>query len=117
LPAFAATATAADRAPLQPGGGATSCVPRTPTGAGGALECGTLFEAMKWEKRIETIFSGYAQWFQDSRGWGDLPVGTPTMWPVPFQEMDARREAFYNSLAGPQWISAGSSYGFGAGNR
>lgn len=117
LPAFAATATAADRAPAQPGGSATSCVPRTPTGPGGALECGTLFEAMKWEKRLETIFSGYAQWFQDSRGWGDLPVGTPTMWPVPFQEMDARREVFYNSLTGPQWISAGSTYGFGAGSR
>jgi hypothetical protein len=52
LPAFPATATAADRAPIQPGGGATSCVPRTPTGAGGALECGTLLEAMKYEKRI-----------------------------------------------------------------
>lgn len=118
LPAFPATATAADRAPAQPGGSATSCVPRTPTGAGGALECGTLFEAMKWEKRIETIFSGYAQWYQDSRGWGDLPVGTVTMWPVPYQEMDARREAFYNSQTGTaQWQAATNTYGFGAGTR
>ena len=118
LPAFAATATAADRAPAQPGGSATSCVPRTPTGAGGALECGTLFEAMKWEKRIETIFSGYAQWYQDSRGWGDLAVGTVTMWPVPYQEMDARTQAFYNSKTGDaQWQAASNTYGFGAGNR
>ena len=118
LPPFPATATAADRAPAQPGGSATSCVPRTPTGAGGALECGTLFEAMKWEKRIETIFSGYAQWYHDSRGWGDLAVGSVTMWPVPYQEMDARTQAFYNSKTGDaQWQAASNTYGFGAGNR
>jgi hypothetical protein len=113
LPPFVA---ATDRAPAQPGGSATSCVPRTPTGPGSALECGSLLEAMKWEKRIETIFSGYAQWFQDSRGWNDLVDKSPTMWPVPYQEMDARREAFYNSLTGTQWISAGNTYGFGIGN-
>ena len=93
-------------------------MPRTPTGAGGALECGTLFEAMKWEKRIETIFSGYAQWYHDSRGWGDLAVGTVTMWPVPYQEMDARTQPFYNSKTGDaQWQAASNTYGFGAGHR
>src|SRR6202022_792015 len=98
LPPFPAGSTAADRAPAQPGGSATSCVPRTPTAAGGALECGTLMEAGKDEKRMETIFTGYEQWLIDSRGWGDLPVNTPVMWPVPFQEMDARYQPFYNSL-------------------
>jgi hypothetical protein len=116
LPPFDAAATAASRAPAQPGGSATSCVPRTPTGPNNALECGSLFEAMKWEKRLETIFSGYAQWFQDSRGWNDLADKSPTMWPVPYQEMDARRETFYNSLTGAQWIAAGNTYGFGIGN-
>jgi hypothetical protein len=117
LPPFPATATAASRAPIQPGGGPNSCVPRTPTAAGGALECGTLLEAMKWEKRMETIFSGYAQWYIDSRGWNDLPDKTSTMWPVPYQEMDARLEPFYNSLTTGPWQAQGNTYGFGVGTR
>jgi hypothetical protein len=118
LPPFAATATAADRAPAQPGGGATSCVPRTPTGAGGTLECGTLFEAMKWEKRMETLFTGYSQWYFDSRGWNDLPAGSPLMYPVPYQEMDARYLTSYNGVAGnPIWQAVGNTYGFGIGSR
>jgi hypothetical protein len=109
---------AASRAPAQPGGSATSCVPRTPTGPGGSLECGSLFEGMKWEKRMETLFTGYAAWFLDSRGWNDLPAGSPLMYPVPFQEMDARQEAFYNGKVGdPIWQSVGSTYGFGIGSR
>ena len=118
LPAFPAGASATARALAQPGGSATSCVPRTPTGSGGTLECGTLFEAMKWEKRMETLFTGYSQWYFDSRGWNDLPVGSPLMYPVPFQEMDARYEAFYNGKVGdPIWQAAGNSYGFGVGSR
>lgn len=115
LPAFA---DAASRAPAQPGGSATSCVPRTPTGPNNSLECGSLLEAMKWEKRMETIFSGYVQWMQDSRGWGDLPVGSPTMWPVPYQEMDARVQPFYDSKTGdPVWQAQSNTYGFGVGNK
>jgi hypothetical protein len=118
LPPFPAGATAADRAPAQPGGSATSCVPRTPTGPNGAVECGSLLEAMKWEKRLETIFTGYAQWFIDSRGWNDLPYETPTMWPVPYQEMDARLQPYYNSQTGdPKWQARGNTYGFGIGSR
>lgn len=118
LPAFPAGATATTRAPAQPGGSATSCVPRTPTAAGGTLECGTLFEAMKWEKRMETQFTGYAQWFFDSRGWNDLPVSSPLQYPVPYQEMDARYEAFYNGVVGdPLWQAEGNTYGFGVGSR
>lgn len=118
LPPFPAGASATDRAPAQPGGSATSCVPRTPTGPGGTLECGTLFEAMKWEKRMETLFTGYSQWFFDSRGWNDLPVGSPLMYPVPYQEMDSRYEPFYNGKVGdPIWQAASNTYGFGVGNR
>jgi len=46
---------------------------------------------MKWEKRLETSFTGYAQWFIDSRGWGDLTRGTVTEWPVPWEELYARQ--------------------------
>jgi hypothetical protein len=109
---------AASRAPAQPGGSATSCVPRTPTGPGGTLECGTLLEAMKWEKRMETLFTGYAQWFFDSRGWNDLPVGSPLMYPVPYQEMDARYLPSYNGLVNDAlWQASSNTYGFGVGSR
>jgi hypothetical protein len=108
LAPFAASATAADRAPAQPGGGATSCVPRTPTGPGGSVECGSLLEAMKWEKRLETIFTGYAQWFIDSRGWGDLVRGTPLDWPAPYQELYSRQLASYTTSR----TAAVGTYGF-----
>lgn len=117
LEPFPAGSTAATRAPVQPGGSATDCVPRTPTGTNSALECGTLFEAVKYEKRLETLFTGYNAWFTEERGWGDLPVGSAQMWPVPYQEMDARRETFYNSQTGPQWVAATNTYGFGAGTK
>lgn len=79
-----------------PGGGA--CVPRVPTAASQykATACGDILEAMKYEKRLETLYTGYLQWWVDSRGWGDLPEGTALEFPVPYQEMDARAHPFYN---------------------
>ena len=65
---------------------------------------------------IKTIFTGYNQWYTDSRGWGDLATATRLMWPVPYQEMDARRQPSYNSLEGPEWVSGTSTYGFGSGS-
>jgi hypothetical protein len=77
--------------------GANACVPRVPTGpTGSTTACGDAFEAMKYEKRLETAITGYGQWFFDSRGWGDLPEKTALHWPVPWQEMDARVQAFYD---------------------
>ena len=63
---------------------------------------------MKWEKRMETAQTGYAQWYIDSRGWGDLAEGTTYMYPVPFQEMQARQKEFYNSV----WQAPLGTYGF-----
>jgi hypothetical protein len=94
-----------------PGGNA--CVPHVPEPPNfTTTACGDLFEAMKWEKRIETAFTGYAQWFIDSRGWGDLAEGTALQWPVPYQEMDARGTQFYNSAAIPDNRAARGTYGF-----
>ena len=80
--------TSTQTVPPHPGGSVTSCVPRVPSGA--TLSCGTIMEAMKWEKRIEGIQTGFASWFLDSRGWGDLVEGTPTHWAVPYQDLQAR---------------------------
>lgn len=80
------------------------CVPRLPNGT-----CGDLLEAMKWEKRMETAFTGYMPWFIDTRGWGDIRAGTAIEWPVPYQEMQARSKPYYNgqlNFPGP------STYGF-----
>lgn len=78
----------ADQNTPVPGGNA--CVPQVPTGPSGPTTCGSVFEAMKWEKRLETAFTGYAQWYFDSRGWGDLAQNTVLEWPVPWQELYAR---------------------------
>ncbi|MFL5499611.1 MAG: hypothetical protein ACJ79Q_00085 [Gemmatimonadaceae bacterium] len=94
LPPLPAGMTATDQVP---GGGA--CVPRVPDPATNftSAKCGTLFEALKWEKRMELAFMEYGAWYLDSRGWGDLAVGTPLEWPVPYQEMDTRSAPLYNS--------------------
>jgi hypothetical protein len=90
-----------------PGGNA--CVPRVPQAPNfTTTACGTIFEAMKWEKRVETSFTGYAQWFIDARGWGDLTQGTALHWPVPYQELFARLLPSYTT----QEKAVKGTYGF-----
>ena len=89
--------------------GDNACVPRVPQAPSfTTTACGTIFEAMKWEKRLETSFTGYGQWFVDSRGWGDLPAGTGLEWPIPYQELYARLEASYTN----QNVATKGTYGF-----
>lgn len=77
--------------------GGVSCVPRIPVGLGfTSTACGNLLEAMKWEYRMETAYTGYGMWYLAGRGWGDLPEGTPVHHPVPYQELDVRSQALYN---------------------
>ena len=59
-------------------------------------KCGNIWDAMKWEYRLETAYLGYGMWYFASRGWGDLPEGTPLQWPVPNEEMLVRREPYYS---------------------
>ena len=77
--------------------GGTACVPRIPAPPTYTTSvCANVWEALKWEMRMETALTGYGEWFFHGRGWGDLPEGTPFHWPVPYQEMDARVLPFYN---------------------
>jgi hypothetical protein len=94
LQALAGVVTSAS----QPVPGGAACVPHVPslTGTTWSTSCGTIMEAMKWEYRMETMFVSYVSQWYSGRGWGDLPEGTPVHWPVPYQEMDTRRQAFYN---------------------
>ena len=115
LPALSGVVTAV----TDPVPGGANCVPRVPVGpAFTTTACGSVFEAMKWEKRMETAYTTYGAWFFDSRGWGDLPEGTPVQWPVPNQELDARLLPIYSLGGVGQPSGAGpSTYGYGSGNR
>ena len=107
LPALTGTAST----DIVPGG--ANCVPRVPAPPNyTSTSCGTIFEAMKWEKRMELAYNHVGSWFFDSRGWGDLVKDTPLMYPVPVQELDARLKGYYN-LGGGGPASAGvSTYRF-----
>ena len=84
--------TAFDATTPVPGG--ANCVPKVPANAsasgGATVSCGTMFEALKWEKRIETAYTHWMAWFIDSRGWGDLAEGTGIHWPAPYEDLLAR---------------------------
>ncbi|HEX6040095.1 hypothetical protein [Longimicrobium sp.] len=58
-----------------------TCVPQLGNG-----QCGSLFEALKWEKRVEIYGTTLGDWYFDSRGWGDLTEGTPIQFPIPPRE-------------------------------
>jgi hypothetical protein len=70
----------------------TSCVPKLPNG-----NCGDLFEMLKWEVRMETMYQGLfaAPWYFHGRGWGDLAEGTPLQLPVPGREAELLRIDLY----------------------
>ena len=90
IPASVTSATA-------PYSTASNCVPRVPAApAFTSASCGSILEAMKYEKRMETAFTGYMIWFTDNRGWTDMVEGTVIEWPVPYQEMQARQAKYYN---------------------
>lgn len=113
LPALSGVVASA----TQPVPGGAECVPRVPLGDS-APACGDIMEAMKWEKRLETAFTSWGAWFFDSRGWGDLPIGTAVQWPVPSQEADARLMAQYNlGGEGRPGGATESTYGYGVGSR
>lgn len=113
-PLTGAVTTASD--PVPGGSGCVPRVPQPPTFTSTA--CGNILEAMKWEKRIEMAFTTYGGWYFDSRGWGDLPEGTPVSWPVPYQELDARAKPIYDLGGVGRPGGAGpSTYGYGSGSR
>jgi hypothetical protein len=95
--------TAFDATTPVPGG--ASCVPKVPVGPSfTTIACGNLFEALKYEKRIETAYTHYSPWFLDMRGWGDLAAETALFWAVPYQELQARGRplsAIYGAGVGP----------------
>jgi hypothetical protein len=85
----------------------SDCVPKLPNGS-----CGNLWEMLKWEKRLETLFLGplAVGFYFDSRGWGDLMQGTILQFPVPYREMQILQQSPYN------YGGVGGSYGAPVGS-
>lgn len=95
-----------------PVAGGASCVPQVPSAPSfTTVSCGNMYEAMKYEMRMETAWTGYMQWFRHHRRWGDMIDGTPLQWPVPYQEMQARSQAYYDGAL----VAGSGTYQFGTG--
>lgn len=62
----------------------TSCVPRKVN----STACGSLWDALRWEKRIEGLGVDPNVAFFDARGWGTLIAGTPLHMPIPAREIE-----------------------------
>ena len=96
---------------IVPGG--ASCVPRVPSPPNfTSTSCGTILEAMKWEKRMELAYLRLGAWYFDSRGWGDHAKDTPLMYPVPVPELDSRLKPYYNLGGGGPASAALGTYRF-----
>jgi len=104
--------TALDNTSPVPGGD-VNCVPKVPKALQGPVVCGNMMEALKWEKRLETENTHWMAWYLDSRGWGDLPEGTPVHWATPYSDLQVRQLPVY-SVGGsnPTGGAAKGTYGW-----
>ena len=97
LPAFT------DAGGVAPGG--NRCVPQNPDGS-----CGDLWEALKYEKRIEVYGYGFGTEYFDDRGWGDLVKDTWEQLPIPGSELETLLMDIY-TFGGPGGNSSAAYIG------
>ena len=71
------------------------CVPRKLSGA-----CGSLWDALRYEKRIEGLGVDGVTAFLDARGWQTLPENTLIHLPIPGRELGVLQREIY-SYGGP----------------
>jgi hypothetical protein len=64
-------------------GTAPNCVPRKISG-----ECGNLWDALRYEKRIETLGLSAGLQYYDARGWGTLVENTMIHFPMPVVDIE-----------------------------
>ena len=64
-------------------GTAPNCVPRKLSGA-----CGNLWDALRYEKRIETLGLSAGLQYYDARGWGTLLENTMIQFPMPVVDIE-----------------------------
>jgi hypothetical protein len=66
------------------------CVPRKTTGA-----CGSLWDALRYEKRIEGAGVDGQVAFYDARGWNTMAENSFVQFPIPGRELEIQRLAIY----------------------
>jgi len=71
------------------------CVPRKESGA-----CGSLWDALRYEKGIEGLGVNGVIAFLDARGWQTLPENTPIQLPIPGRELQTLQLPLY-TFGGP----------------
>ncbi|HSW31701.1 MAG TPA: hypothetical protein VLH75_19610 [Longimicrobiales bacterium] len=59
------------------------CTPRKFNG-----DCGSLWDALRYEKRIEGMGTDAAVAHWDARGWGALVINTPLQYPIPGNQLE-----------------------------
>lgn len=79
---------------------APGCVPRKQNGA-----CGSLWDALRYEKRIELLGNDGITAFFDARGWQTLSQHTFVQLPVPGRELEVLRRPLY-TYGGPGGMSS-----------
>ncbi|MEO7083815.1 MAG: hypothetical protein ABI442_20200 [Gemmatimonadaceae bacterium] len=76
---------------------APGCVPRKTTGA-----CGSLWDALRYEKRIEGAGVDGQVSYWDARGWNTLAANSFIMFPIPGRELEIQRLPIYTYGGGGQ---------------
>ena len=84
-----------DGPPDEPG-----CVPRKLDGS-----CGSLWDALRYEKRMEGLGVSGVIAFLDARGWQTLPENTILQLPIPGRELETLRLPLY-TYGGPGGLSS-----------
>jgi hypothetical protein len=79
------------------------CVPRKIRPGPMQGQCGSLWDALRYEKRIEGAGIDQTTAYLDARGWQALPAGTPLQLPVPALELQLRQQPIYSygGVGGP----------------
>lgn len=87
-----------DGPPNEPG-----CVPRKVRPGPMQGQCGSLWDALRYEKRIENAGIDQTTAYLDARGWQSLVIGTPLQFPVPALELQLRSQPIYTygGVGGP----------------
>jgi len=88
-------------------GTAPNCTPRKLSGA-----CGSLWDALRYEKRIETLGLEGGPAYYDARGWDFLVKDTPIHFPIPRNDLELLGLDIY-TFGGPG--GAGGAPGAGTG--
>ncbi|HEY7406639.1 MAG TPA: hypothetical protein VH638_00095 [Gemmatimonadaceae bacterium] len=84
------------------------CVPRKIRPGPMQGQCGSLWDALRYEKRIEGAGIDQTTAYLDARGWQSLVVGTPLQFPVPALELQLRQQPIYSygGVGGPMGAPA-----------